>query len=568
MWTAARRGTYRLVPRRACYTYIPPRPPRDLRGKIAALTRRPVFSIVVPIYDAPTDVLCRLLVSVFAQWYPEWELIFGDDASHSTATKEYLARLSDPRIKVIFGKANRGISEATNLALQQATGDYVVFLDHEDELTEDCLYELAVCIALEEPDFIYSDEDKVAPNGSFLEPFFKPDWSPDTLMSTMYACHVSCARRRLIEEVGRLRSEFDGSPDWDLILRIVEKTNRIAHIPRVLYHRRIIPSSAAGDLNPKPYAIDAGRRARIDALKRRGLSGDLEPVPQFPGYFRVRYDLVGKPLISIIIPSRDNGATLRRCVESVMERSSYRKFEILIIDNGSTEQATLDLLLTLARSDCVTVISHDAPFNFSKLNNIGAEFAKGELLLFLNDDTEVVSAEWLERMGGFAQLPHVGAVGAKLLYPATRLVQHGGVLNLSDGPVHAFMRQSADAPGYFGRNLLEFNWIAVTGACMMIEREKFMTVGRFNENVPIAYNDVDLCFKLIRAGFFQVLLPGVHLLHHESVSRGKDLASVKKRARLDRERRMLYVRHPEFFLRDPFYSPNLAPNSDNFDLAG
>ncbi len=563
---AHRSGSYALVPDPCGYVYVPPRRPDDLDARLAALPVRPRFSIVVPVYDTPADLLGKLLASVQAQWYPDWELILVDDCSPREATRDEMRAIGDVRVKCHFLTENKGISGATNEALARATGDFIVFLDHDDELTEDCLYELAVCIGREDPDFIYSDEDKIAPDGRFTEPFFKPDWSPDTMMSTMYTCHVSCVRRSLAEEVGGLRSKFDGAQDYDFILRVVEKTDRIAHVPKVLYHWRVIPASVAADLAAKPYAVEAARLARVTALERRGLEGTLEPVPQIPGHYRVNYKPRGNPLVSIIIPSKNNGKVLRQCVDSINAKSSHANRELVILDNGSTERETVAYLEGLKGRPGVTVIRHDAPFNFSEINNIGARHSKGDILLFLNDDTEVLTPDWLERMAGYAQLPHVGAVGAKLVYPNTRSIQHAGILNLAAGPGHAFLQGHADAPGYFARALLEYDWIAVTGACLMMERAKFEAVGGFDESFPVAYNDVELCFRLVRKGLYNVVVQAAELVHHESLSRGRDELSPEKRARLETERRRLYETHPGFFMRDPFHSPNLHPDNVHFGL--
>ncbi|MFZ5775272.1 MAG: glycosyltransferase [Thermodesulfobacteriota bacterium] len=559
---------YRLAEAPSGYTYLPPRRPVDLDPLIAAMDRRPLFSVVVPVYNTPPELLRLAVGSVVSQWYPYWELILADDASPSVQTQEVLASFHDPRVLVMRLSENQGIAGATNAALAKATGEFVVLLDHDDELTEDCLFELARRINRDNPDYIYSDEDKISPEGRFTEPHFKPDWSPDTMMSTMYVCHVSCIRRSLLTKIGGLRSDFDGCQDWDLVLRLTEQTTRISHLPRVLYHWRIIPASTAADIGAKPYVLDASRRVREDALQRRGLSGAVEAVPELPGYFRVNYHPRGNPLISIIIPTRDNGEILSRCVQSIETLSTHSNFELIVLDNGSVDPASLAALDRIRAQERRTVIRHDAPFNFSELNNLGVKAARGELLLFLNDDTEVLSPDWLERLAGYAQLPHVGAVGAKLLYPGGELVQHAGVVNLSDGPYHAFCRLEAETPGYFGRNLLEYNWLAVTGACLMVERVKFQAVGGFDESFPIAYNDVELCFRLHEAGYFNVVCQAAHLLHHESFSRGLDALSEEKRARLAQEKRRLFARHPHYFQHDPFHSPNLHPNGINFEVIG
>ncbi|MBA1288777.1 glycosyltransferase [Pseudomonas japonica] len=557
---------YELAPHSGGYTYIEPQRPSELTSVLDSLTSRPLFSIVIPIFNTPVDLLNAVLVSVRNQWYPDWELILADDASTGQATKDALAAIDDSKVKVIHLDKNSGISGATNVAMDAAAGDYIVFMDHDDELTVDCLYEMALCIDREDPDFIYSDEDKLTEAGEYAQPHFKPTWSPDTLMSTMYTCHASCVRRSIVSEIGGLRSQFDGCQDWDFVLRIAEHTDRISHIPKVLYHWRILPESVASNLAAKPYVIETSCRVREEALARRGQEGTLEPVHQVPGHFRVNYKMRGQPLISIIIPTRDNGSVLERCVESILEKSSYTKVELIILDNGSVESNTIKYLATLQETGKAYVIRHDAEFNFSELNNIGANAARGELLLFLNDDTEVLCVDWLERLAGYAQLEHVGAVGAKLIYPGGQLVQHAGVLNLEDGPGHAFLRSDSNQPGYFMRNLLEYNWLAVTGACLMMEAIKYKALSGFDESLPIAYNDIDLCMRAIKNGYFNVVCQAVTLIHHESISRGVDHIDPLKHARLKRELHHLYDLNPEFFQYDPFYNVNLHPNGINFEV--
>ncbi len=559
-------GRYALAPASRGYTYIEPQRPADLDAQLAALQSAHLISIVVPVYNTTPELLRAVLASVQSQWYPHWQLVLADDASPSEETRNLLDKIDHPQIKLLHLETNQGIAGATNVALEAAEGDFIVFMDHDDELTVDCLYELALCIEREQPDFIYSDEDKLTEDGEYAQPHFKPDWSPDTMMSTMFTGHVSCVRRSLLEKVGGLRSQFDGCQDWDFVLRVAEHTDHISHIPKVLYHWRIIPASVASDIAAKPYVLDASRRVRMDALERRGLEGSVEPVSQVPGYFRVNYHLHGTPLISIIIPTRDNEKVLRRCVESIQQKSSYRNFEIIILDNGSVDSSTLAYLQVLHDEGQARVIRHDAPFNFSELNNIGVENSDGELLLFLNDDTEVLCSDWLERMGGYAQLPHIGAVGAKLLYPGGKEIQHAGVLNLTNGPVHAFLRHDSELPGYFMRNLLEYDWLAVTGACLMMEASKFNALGGFDVTLPIAYNDIELCLRSVEKGFYNVVCQAVTLIHHESVSRGLDHDDSIKLARLQKELGRLYDMHPDYFQYDPFHNPNLHPSGLNFEV--
>lgn len=548
------------------YTYFPPQKPHDFSSFMESLDAKPVFSIVVPIFNTPLRVFEKMVDSVRSQWYPRWELILVDDASTSEETLHYMRGLHDERILKKVLPENQGIAAATNAGIAAATGDYVLFLDHDDELTVDCLYELVRCIEQEEPDYIYSDEDKISEHGEYVEPHFKPDWSPDTMMSTMYVCHVSCVRRNLLVQLGGLRSQYDGCQDWDIILRLTEQTNRISHVPKVLYHWRQIAGSVASAIDAKPAVREASKRVREDALKRRGVSGSVEEVDNHRGYFRVNYHVQGDPMFSIIIPTKDNVPKLRRCVESINSKSSFENYELVIIDNGSREALTRSYLAELRERKKVNVFEHNAPFNFSELNNIGTDRAEGDILLFLNDDTEVITTDWLERMGGYAQLPHIGAVGAKLLYPEKSDIQHAGVLNLQGGPIHAFLHNAKDSPGYFMRSLLEYNWLAVTGACLMIERKKFLKVGGFDESFPVAYNDVELCLRLYSKGYYNIVCQKVELFHYESASRGLDIHDQVKSRRLILDKRHLYEVHPAFFQYDPFYNSNLHPNGTNFEF--
>lgn len=562
-------GTYHYAARPSEYNYIATEKPYYYDDIIEKFTLCPSFSIVVPIYNTPLDLLEKMVASVRNQWYQDWELLLVNDASPLAATAvalDALGALDDARIKVIHLDQNQGIAGATNAAIENASKDYLVFLDHDDELTEDCLFELAKCVNSQDPDFIYSDEDKLTPEGNFAQPHFKPDWSPDTIMGTMYTCHVSCVKLSIARQLGGLRGEFNGCQDWDFILRLSEITNKIIHIPKVLYHWRVIPASVASDLSAKSYVLAASKGVREDALIRRGRAGRVEELPGYPGYFRVNYAPRGNPLVSIIIPTRDNREFLQRCAESIFTNTHYKNIELVVVDNGSVDADTLAYFEQLKLKDRVKVARHDEPFNFSRLCNQGAEQAGGDILLFLNDDTEVLQGDWLERMVGYAQLEHIGAVGAKLVYGDGVTLQHTGLLNLHDGPMHAYMRQNKDIPGYFLRNQVDYNWLAVTGACLMIERKKFLRVLGFDETFPIAYNDLDLCMSLVEAGFYNVMCQGVTLIHHESVSRGIDHKDHEKLARLKGERARLYDKHPAYFQYDPFFNVNLHPNGYCFEV--
>lgn len=562
-----KQGKFSLNSTPNSYAYIEPERNELIDAKMAGLKKKPLFSIVVPLYNTTQELLDGVITSVEGQWYSNWELVLVDDCSPDPATKKALSKIKNSQIKVFYSEVNQGISGATNIGLKKAAGDFVVFMDHDDEITPDCLYELACCIEREDPDFIYSDEDKISINGLYVDPHFKPDWSPDTMMSTMFTCHVSCVRTSFLAEVGMLRSEYDGCQDWDFVLRVSEKTKRICHIPKILYHWRVIEGSIAADIAAKSYVLEASKKVREDALERRGLNGCVEAVDKYPGYFRVAYAPVNNPLISIVIPTRDNNKIIKQCIDSIFDKTTYQNFEIIIVDNGSIDEQTLNYLDSLKDLEKLKVIRHDIPFNFSELNNVGVKNSSGDILLFLNDDTEVIQADWLQRMAGFAQLEHVGAVGAKLLYGDGKTVQHSGVANLQAGPGHAFLKINADMPGYFMRNILEYNYFAVTGACLMIERKKFLQISGFEESLPVAYNDIDICARLLRKGYFNVVCQAVRVIHHESISRGVDHIDPEKKKRLKKDLNMFYQLNPEYFQTDPFHNINLHPNDVNFSLA-
>ncbi|HCK7124014.1 TPA: glycosyltransferase [Enterobacter roggenkampii] len=557
---------YELKTEAKGYCYIPPAKPEKLAQIINDLHVKPLFSIVVPVYNTPIGLLDELIDSIKNQWYGKWELVLVNDCSTDGLLISTLNNIEDDKIKVINLETNHRISGATNIGIENSHGEYIVFADHDDTLTPDCLYEMVLSINKSDPDFIYSDEDKISEDGLYVQPHFKPDWSPDTMMSTMYTCHASCVKKILLSQVGLLRSEFDGCQDWDFVLRVSEYTSKIYHIPKVLYHWRIIPQSIAADIAAKDYVLTASQQTRKDALDRRGRKGEVEAVEGFPGYFRINYIPENSPLVSIIIPTRDNQRVLKRCIDSIQSITQYKNYELIVVDNGTIDEESLPYLNEISSQENVNVIRHDYPFNFSELNNIGVQQSRGDVLLFLNDDTEVIKPDWLERMIGFAQLPHVGAVGAKLLYPNTLAVQHAGVVNLADGPGHAFLNNNRSNPGYFMRNILDYNWLAVTGACLMMEKRKFLEVGQFDESFPIAYNDIELCFRNYEAGYYNVVCNAVELLHHESVSRGVDHIDPQKALRLSKEKKRLYEKHPQYYQYDPFFNVNLHPNGINFEV--
>ena len=529
---------------------------------------QPLISILVPVYKIEERYLDACVESVMKQIYSNWELCLVDDCSSDPSVREKLQKYADQdsRIKVNFREQNGGISAATNSALEMATGEFVAFLDNDDLLHPNALYEVVKVLDKDrELDFIYSDEDKIDDDGNNRhEPYFKPDWSPDTMFSFMYTCHLAVYRRTLIEHVGGLRSEYDGAQDYDLVLRIAEKTDKIAHISKILYHWRQRIGSTAENPEAKDYVKEATRKCKEDALKRRGIKASLEYVDEVYQY-RVNYDPVGNPLVSVVIPSKDNPSILKQCLSSMANLTEYKQYELVVVDNGSSPEHKAQYE-ALIQSYGGRYIYEPMQFNFSRMCNIGAQVASGDYLLFLNDDIEIIDGKWMSRMLGQAVQTHVGAVGAKLLYPGGSLIQHDGVADLSSGPVHVLAKMDDQIPYYFNRNILDFDVSSVTAACLLISREKFRAVGGFEENLAVAYNDIDLCYKLVEAGYYNVIRNDAVLYHHESFSRGDDAMDETKFQRLMEEQRKLYDAHPRFRGIDSFYNENLTQENCDFSF--
>ena len=532
------------------------------KAVIAGLARTPLISIAMPVYNVERSMLMAAVDSVRNQFYPHWELCIADDASTLGETREVLDELKalgDPRIKIQRLAENQGIAGASNVALELASGEHVGLLDNDDALTRDALLEAACRIVKDDADLIYSDEDKLDEAGAHVTPHFKPDFSPDYLSSNNYICHFSVIRRSLLQKIGGFRPGFDGAQDYDLILRASENTQNIVHIPKVLYHWRMSASSTAADASAKPETTAAGHKALTESLARRGIAGVVDPGPH-PNTFRVRRDILGEPLVSIIIPFRDKPELLQACVTSVLDKTTYANFEIIGIDNGSEDATTLKLMRELEKRDArVRFIHHDVPFNYSAINNFAASQAHGEHLLLLNNDTEVISGEWLSAMLEHAQRPEVGVVGAKLLY-GSGTVQHAGVI-IGQGGIagHSHLNLPGDHPGYFARPQLIQNLSAVTFACAMVRREVFEELGGLNDSdLCIAFNDVDFCLRAREAGYLVVYTPYALLYHHESISRGFE-DNPEKLARFHAEIHYMEERHGGLLQKgDPYYNPNLC----------
>jgi glycosyltransferase involved in cell wall biosynthesis len=533
-----------------------------MRASAAVRPYRPTFSVIMPVYRTPDRFLREAIDSVLSQVYPHWELCIADDASPDpyvrSLIEEYAAR--DERIRFVVRAENGHISRASNSALELATGDFVAFLDHDDRLAPDALYENAVLLnSQSDLDMIYSDEDKIDENGLRRDAFFKPDWSPDSFLSRMYTCHLGVYRRSIVNDIGGFRPEFDGSQDYDLALRFTERTQRIGHIPRILYSWRMNSGSAAGSATAKPYAAIAGKKAVVEALARRGEAGRVEDVDGSPGHFIVRYAIADSAKVSVIIPTRDHGADVDRCLRSIFTQTTYPNYEVLLIDNGSTERSALDVFTAWqkAEPERLRVIRYDVPFNYSKINNYGVSLSTGTYILLLNNDTEVITPDWMTAMVEQAQRPSIGAVGAKLLY-ADGTIQHAGVIiGLLGLAGHGHRLSPGDSGGYFAALKTVNNYSALTAACLMVRRAAFDQVGGLDEELTVAFNDVDFCLKLQKAGYYNVFLPHVVLYHLESQSRGPD-TSPEKRERMRGEVALMEERWHTSTLADPCYNPNLT----------
>ncbi|MGB5064733.1 MAG: glycosyltransferase family 2 protein [Candidatus Competibacter sp.] len=525
------------------------------------------ISLIVPVYNVEPQWLEAAIESVRRQTYPHWQLCIVDDGSSHRETLDYLRYLHDERIQILFLSANHGIAAASNAALSLAKGEFVGFLDHDDELAPEALQQVVRVITESEPDLIYSDEEYIKPNGNCYSAHCKPDYSPDLLLSINYICHFAVYRRSLLQQIGGLREGYDGAQDHDLLLRFLERTDKVFHIPRVLYRWRRIPGSTADRFAHKHYAWEAGRKAVAEALYRRGIAGKVA-LGRHPGVYRVRREIRNNPKVSIIIPFRDFPIVLERCLDSILNRTTYSHFEIIGVSNQSQEPATLAMMAAYQQQDTrIRFLHYDQLFNFSAINNFAAKQAKGEHLLLLNNDTEVINSDWLQALLEHSQRPEVGAVGAKLYYP-NNTIQHAGIIiGLGGSAGHSHKCFDRNDPGYFNRLEAIQNISAVTGACLMVKKTVYNALGGLDEiNLPIAFNDVDFCLRLREQGYLNVFTPYCELYHHESRSRGLETTPSRKK-KFRQERAYLRQRHIAIFTKgDPYYNPNLTLNRETFGL--
>ena len=544
---------------------------KNIRNQISTFPRKPKISLIMPVYDPPIEFLDQAIRSVRNQLYPEWELCIADDASKNKKVIALLKKHSkeDPRIKVVFRKENGHISRASNSALELATGEFVALMDHDDLLPEHALFTVAeTIVAHPDAKVIYSDEDKIDANGKRHSPYFKCELNPELLLAQNMICHLGVYKKSLINSIQGFRIGFEGSQDYDLALRAIEQVsrNQVTHIPRVLYHWRAIPGSTALAGDQKQYTEPASRKAVAEHLRRRGLKAEVMPAPNAPSHNRVRFALPDqKPLVSIIIPTKDRADLLETCIKSILSLTTYPAFEVIIIDNGSTEPETDEFFKQLPKNK-VKVFHDPSPFNFSALNNHAAKVAQGELFCLLNNDIEILTPDWLEEMVSFAIQPGIGAVGARLWYENNTL-QHGGIIiGLGGVAGHSHKHLSKESPGYFYRALLHQTLSAVTAACLVVRRDVFEEVGGLDESLAVAFNDVDFCLRIRESGYRNVWTPYAEMIHHESISRGYE-NTPEKQERFKKEILYIQKKWGDTLQDDPAYNPNLTRDREDFSLA-
>ncbi|MCD7868739.1 MAG: glycosyltransferase family 2 protein [Clostridiales bacterium] len=532
--------------------------------------KEPKISLVVPLFRTEEKYLRELVASVKAQTYRNWELCLSDGSGADSPIAGVLKELatSDSRIRLISHEKPLKIAENTNAAISVATGDWIAFGDHDDVLTPDAFYQCVRRINEDgETDVIYTDEDKMSMDGHrFFQPSFKPDYNPDLLCSVNYICHLFVVKRVLLEETGLLRPEFEGAQDYDLILRCVEKTEHIAHIPRICYHWRCHENSTSENPESKRYAFEAGLRAVQAHYDRMGIRAEVRH-GEFLGLYRTRYIRPEDPKISILIPNKDHTEDLERCISSIEVKSAYKNLEYIVIENNSEEEKTFAYYRQLeTKNPRVKVVYYKGTFNFSAINNFGEKYASGDYLLLLNNDTEVINKDCLEEILGYCMRPDVGAVGARLYYEDNTIQHAGVVIGFGGIAGHCFVQQPRSATGYCHRIITAQDYSAVTAACMMVKKSVYEEVGGLTEELAVAFNDIDFCLKIRKAGYLIVYNPYAELYHYESKSRGLE-DTPEKVERFQKEVYLMGERWKEI-LRDgdPYYSPNLTLESQDFSL--
>lgn len=540
------------------------------------LSYRPLISVIVPCYRTPEKYLTKMLDSVCAQSYGNWQLCLADATPTDEVAeivKNYCREHAESRIRYQHLQENKGIAGNTNAGMELAEGEWLGLLDHDDLLAPEALYEMVLLMNHEpETEVIYSDEDQFDETKRGLEhfkPHFKPDFSPDLLRSNNYITHFFCVRREVAQQTGGMREEFDGAQDYDFILRCVERAKKVGHVPKILYHWRVHSNSTADNPMSKMYAYDAGQRALQGHLERVGQLGEVSQLIHF-GFYRVKYPVIGNPLVSILIPNKDQADTLRRCIES-LQKSTWQNYEVIIIENNSQEQETFEYYRklcegTLPGGQPVKVVVWEGGFNYSAINNFGASYAAGEYFVLLNNDIEIITESWLEEMLGNCQRPEVGIVGARLYYPDDT-IQHAGIVVGIDGiAANMFPGLRRGQEGYYHKAAIQLNYSAVTAACLMVSREIYEKVHGLEEKLSVAFNDLDFCLRVRQEGYLVVYNPYVEAYHYESKSRGSEDTKEKVR-RFGEEIEFIRTRWIDLLKEgDPYYNPNFSLKKCNYAL--
>lgn len=529
--------------------------------------RKPLISIVVPVYNTPQVFLRQMIESVQNQSYSEWELCIGNASPENKEMKKILEEYkNDARIKEVEIPENKGISQNTNRAMEIASGEWIGLLDHDDLLAPNALYEIAKAVN-EHPDaeVIYTDEDKVTTDlKEHFQPHLKPDFNLDLLRSNNYICHFFVASRDLIKRVGGFRPEFNGAQDYDLILRCTEQAKQIVHIPKILYHWRVHKASTADNPASKMYAFDAGKRAIEEHLVRCRTKGTVQHTKDL-GFYRVKYEVCGEPLVSIIIPNKDQSEALKKCLDSIREKTSYRNYEIIIVENNSEEPETFAFYKKIA-GEKIKIVTWEGEFNYSAINNFGVRHARGDYLLLLNNDVEIINGDWLTEMLSHCQRKEVGIVGAKLYYPDNKIQHAGIIIGIGGVAGSVFVGLPRAFSGYLHKASIQLDLSAVTAACMLVKRSVFEQVGGLEEKLKVAFNDVDFCLRVREKGYLVVYDPYAELYHYESKTRGAEDTKEKIR-RFQTE--IEYMRsHWIGLLKkgDPYYNCNLSLTKWDYSL--
>ena len=548
------------------YDYIKNNEPNEVeleKQKKERFEYSPLISIVIPLYNTPKEFFNELIDSILKQTYTNWQLCLADG---SKETFEYISEeINDDRILYKLLEKNGGISENTNEAIKMSTGEYIVFCDHDDLLAPNALYEIIKALnENKKTDFIYSDEDILDGNVR-KNPHFKPDFSIDLLRSYNYICHLVTVKRELLNKVGMLRKEYDGAQDYDFVLRATNKAENIVHISKVLYHWRSHSNSTAGSSESKTYVFEAGKKAIEYNLKENGISGTVSMLEDEPGRYRINYEIIGNPKVSIIIPNKDAKSDLKNCIDSIL-KSTYNNYEIIIVENNSTKEETFKYYEKLQKeySNIFVKEMKIDEFNYSKINNYGEKFAKGDYILLLNNDTKVIAKDWIENMLGICQREDVGIVGAKLLYPDNTTQHVGVVVGIGGVAGHVNTNLRENEPGYFSRATVINNFSAVTAACLMVKRNLYEEVGGLTEEFKVAFNDIDFCLKVREKGYLVVLNPFAKLTHYESKTRGME-DTKEKIKRFESEMDLFKFKWKNILENgDPYYNINLRLDNSNF----